>query len=394
MAQALDRVRSNDVPRFVHVTKKGSAYSKLSKAQTMTAFMKEFKQVSTASARLVRHSLTPEAIATADNIDWQSSNLKMLAALEVRRNRGMIALRDTLVALLRQEGKVVSVMTPAVTADEARSAGDALKAAKQQVNLAHAQAVAHATPIDTIEAKRLSTQTTALTPEQVLSLEQWHLTQFYRLEAIGAADVVFDKKGATQTQIRNLEAALSHAKAIDRTATSINRNAENPQDWDKTAVRHWLLEQAGMTTFIAQIVAEEIAQLTTEITQPIAQFVRNHAAEFRIGFGVVKIDSLSDQQIVGMLLATCGIATRRQRRGSIYRIDQERLVSLLAVLKRRQQTDPQGVTNDVRQEGWIRTDTPENQRPSPQEVESIDADWGHLGINGVGRRGDNYSLSA
>ncbi len=394
MAQALDRVRSNDVPRFVHVAKKGNAYSKLSKAQTMTAFMKEFKQVSTASARLVRHSLTPEAIATADNIDWQSSNLKMLASLEVRRNRGMMALRDTLVALLRQEGKVVSMMTPSVTADEARSAGAAIKAAKQQVNLAHAQAVAHATPIDAVEAKRLSTQTTVLTPEQVLSLEQWHLTQFYRLETIDATDVTFDKKGATQTQIRNLEAALSHAKAIDRTATSINRNAENPQDWDKAAVRHWLLEQAGMTTFIAQIVAEEIVQLTTEITQPIAQFIRNHAAEFRIGFGVLKIDSLSDQQIVGMLLATCGIATRRQRRGSIYRIDQERLVSLLAVLKRRQQTDPQGVINDVSQEGWIRTDTPKNQRPSPQEVELIDADWGHLGLSGVDHRGFDYSLSA
>jgi hypothetical protein len=262
------------------------------------------------------------------------------------------------------------------------------------VNLAHAQAVAHATPIDAIEAKRLSTQTTALTPEQVLSLEQWHLAQFYRLNSIAATDVLFDKNGATQTQIKNLEAALSHAKAVDRTATSINRNAEHPQDWDKAAVRHWLLEQAGMTTFIAQIVAEEIEKLTAEITQPIAQFVRNHAAEFRIGFGVVKIDALSDQQIVGMLLATCGIATRRQRRGSIYRIDQERLVNVLSVLNRRQQTDPQGVTNDVRQDGWIRTNHPQNQQSPPQKVEPIDADWGHLGIDGADYQGDDYSLSA
>jgi hypothetical protein len=394
MAQALDRVRSNDVPRFVHVAKKGNAYSKLSKAQTMTAFMKEFKQVSTASARLVRHSLTPEAIAVADNINWQSNNLTMLASLEVRRNQGMMALRDTLVALLRQEGKQVSMMMPSVTADEARSAGNALKAAKQQVNLAHVRAVTSAAPIDAIEAKRLSTQTTALTPEQVLSLEQWHLAQFYRLETIAVEDVVFDRKGATQTQIRNLESALSHGKAIDRSATSINRNAENPQDWDKSAVRHWLLEQAGMTMFIAQIVAEEIEQLTAEITQPIAQFVREHATEFRIGFGVVKIEALSDQQIVGMLLATCGITTRRQRRGNIYRIDQERLVSLLTVLKRRQQNDPQGVTNDVRQEGWIRTDTLENQKPTPQEVKSSDADWGRLGVDGATYYRGDYSLSA
>jgi Domain of unknown function (DUF3854) len=357
MAQALDRVRSNDVPRFIHVTKKGSAYSKLSKAQTMTAFMKEFKQVSTASARLVRHSLTPEAIAAADNIDWQSSNLKMLASLEVRRNRGMIALRDTLVALLRQEGKVVSVMMPAVTADEARSAGDALKAAKQQVNLAHAQAVAHATPIDAMEAKQLSTQTTALTPEQVLSLEQWHLTQFYRLETIGVEDVVFDKKGATQTQIRNLEAALSHAKAIDRTATSINRNAENPQDWDKAAVQRWLLEQAEVTQLIAQIAEGEVMVMTAAVTAPIAQFVRDHATEFRIGFGFAKLDGMSDQQIVGILLATCGIATKRQRRGSIYRVDQERLFSLLSVVKRRQPTDPHLLLIDRESTVWISSES-------------------------------------
>jgi hypothetical protein len=381
MAQALDRVRSNNVPRFVHVAKKGNAYSKLSKAQTMTAFMKEFKQVSTAAARLVRHSLTPEAIAAADNIDWQSNNLNMLASLEVRRNQGMGALRDTLVALLRQEGKQVSMMSPSVTADEARSAGSALKAAKKQVNLAHAQAVADATPIDAIEAKRLSTQTTALTPEQVLSLEQWHLAQFYRLEKITAEDVMFDRKGATQAQIRSLEAALSHGKAIDRTATSINRNAENPQDWDKAAVRRWLLEQAGMTTLITQIVAEEIDQLTAEITQPIAQFIRDHATEFRIGFGVAKIEALPDQQIVGMLLASCGIKTRRKRRGNIYTINQDHLASLLIVLKRRQQADPHpsiinidqgsGSVQNALPPGWTDQDVDEIRLTIAQSPEII-----------------------
>jgi hypothetical protein len=394
MAQALDRVRSNDVPRFIHVAKKGSAYSKLSKAQTMTAFMKEFKQISTASARLVRHSLTPEAIAAADNIDWQSSNLKMLAALEVRRNRGMMALRDTLVALLRQEGKQVSMMRPSVTADEARSAGDALKAAKQQVNFAHAQAVAHATPIDAVEAKRLSTQTTALTPEQVLSLEQWHLAQFYRLEMIRAEDVAFDRKGATQTQIRNLEAALSHAKAIDRTATSINRNAQNPQDWDKAAVQRWLMEQAAVTKLIAQIAEGGVMVMTQEVTAPIAQFVRDHATEFRIGFGFAKLDRMSDQQIVGILLATCGIATRRQRRGSIYRVDQERLSSLLSVVKRRQSTDPHLLLVDRESRVWISSEPGKDYQENHPTKEHLNQFPAYLIADGDERSGNGASLSA
>jgi hypothetical protein len=382
MAQALDRVRSNDVPRYIHVAKKGSAYSRLSKAQNLKTFIKELQQISTASARLVRHSLTPEAIVKSDNIDWQSDNLNMLAALEVRRNRGMMELRNTLVALLRQEGKEVIEQTPAVSKNEIRIAAEAMVMAKQQVNLAHAQAVAKAIPIDATQAQRLSTQTTALTPEQVLSLEQWHITQFYRLETVGTEDVLFDRKGATQTQIRNLEAALSHAKALDRTASSINRNAENPQDWDKAAVKQWLLEQAGLTLLMAQIVTGEVVQLTAEITGPIGQFVRAHATEFRIGFGYAKLDKMSDQQIVGILLKTCGITTRRKRRGNIYSIDQAHLASLLVVLERRQHTDPQGEVTLLNLEVRIGEELPENQGNSPPEIEQSyylsdvpDADW-------------------
>jgi Domain of unknown function (DUF3854) len=383
MAQALDRVRSNEVPRFVHVAKKGSAYSKLSKAQTMTVFMKEFKQISTASARLVRHGLTPEAIAVSDNIDWQSNNLKMLASLEVRRNRGMMALRDTLVALLRQEGKTVVMMSPVVTVDQARLAGDALKAAKQQVNLIHAEAVAQATPIDAVEAKRLSNLTTTLTPEQVLSLEQWQLAQFYRLEAIVPEDVLFDQKGLTQTQVKNLETALSHAQATDRTATSINRNPENPQDWHKAMVQSWLLEQVGMTVFMAAIVAGEVDELTAAMIDPIGQRVRDHASEFELGFGYAKLGKMSNQQMIGILLRHCGIKTRRKRRGNVYSIDQVQLARLLAVLERRRQADPQAEEQQVYSRVRITVNALETPLIEHPKIVQINADFASLGLDAV-----------
>jgi hypothetical protein len=340
MAQALDRVRSNNVPRFIHVSKKGSAYSRLSKAQSLTAFMREFKQISTASARLVRHSLTPEAIAQSDAIGWQSENLKMLASLEIRRNRGMIALRDTLVALLRKEGKQVQFWSPLVSQDAVKMTGESLKLAQQKVQHDHAQAVANATPILAEEVKRLSEQAIALTPEQVLSLEQWHLTNFYHLETIKANDVLFDRNGLTQKEIRNLEAALSHAKAEERTAQSINQNPENPQDWDRTAVQRWLLEQSGMTVLIGQIVWEELQCVELETVDRIAQFIRTHAPEFRLGFGFSKLDKMTNQQIVGVLLSHCGIRRKRHRRRGTYSIDREHLTAILAVLDRRQKTDP------------------------------------------------------
>jgi hypothetical protein len=358
MAQALDRVRSNNVPRFIHVSKKGSAYSRLSKARNLKTFMKEFQQISTASARLVRHSLTPEAIVKSDEIDWQSQNLKMLASLEVRRNQGMMALRDTLVALLRQEGKQVRFWVPSVSQAEAQGAGDALKLAQQKVQRDHAQAVANATPIDDAEAKRLSEQTTALTPEQVLSLAQWHLARFYQLAEITAGDVLFDRNGVTQKEIRNLEAALSHAKATERTAKSINQNPENPQDWSRTAAQRWLMEQSGLTTLIAQIVWEGIEFIEMENVGLIAQFIRAHATEFRMGFGFSKLDKMSDQQIMGILLSYCGIHRKRQRRRGTYSIDQARLAHLLEVLNRRQQADPDPLGQDIKSEVGITSNPP------------------------------------
>lgn len=394
MAQSLDRVRSNQVPRFVHVAKQGSAYSKLSKAQSIQAFLKEFKQISTATVRLAHHSLSPEAIVKAEGIDWQSQNLQMLAALEVRRNRGMVALRDTLMALLRHEGKPVQLLKPTITQAEAQTAGAALKAARQQVQLTQAKAVANAELIDEAQAKQLASQTEALTPAQRLSLTRWQLQKFYQLETVDADAVLFDRNGATQHQIRHLEAALSHATATERSASSINRNADTPQDWDKSAVQCWLLEQAGMTQLIAQIVTGEVTGLTRDLTQPIAQFIRDHATEFRLGFGFRKIGSMSDQQIIGVLLNSCGIKTKRHRRRGTYSIDQDQLAVLLSVLKRRQQSDPHPSINDRETGVWIDVESPENQSfgqriPTPAVV--ISRPLVATGRNGPG---DGASLSA
>ncbi|MBD2329670.1 plasmid replication protein, CyRepA1 family [Alkalinema sp. FACHB-956] len=374
MAQALDRVRSNDVPRFVHVAKKGSAYSKLSKAQAIAPFLKEFKQISTAAARLVRHQLNPMTLNTVDGLDWQSQNLKLLASLEVRRNRGMVALRDTLVALLRQEGKQVQSLRPTVPTAATKAASRELKAAQQQVTQAQAQAVAQATPIDDAEAKRLSEQTTPLTPEQLLSLTQWQLARFYRLDNLTATDVLFDKKGVTQHHIRNLEAALSQAKAEERTAHSIHQNPDTPQDWDKAAVHRWMMEQCGILPLVVQIVRQEVTQFTPEITAPISQFVRNHATEFRIGFGYAKLDKMSDQQIVGILLGHYGIRSKRHRRRNAYSVDQAHLEALLNVLKRRQQADPQGAKKESNPEVWISLESPmeEEREEDGQKLKTSD----------------------
>jgi Domain of unknown function (DUF3854) len=348
IAQSIDRVRSNDVPRFVHIAKKGTAYSKLSKAQTIAAFTKEFKQLNTTAARLARLSLTPGAVAKSDGIDWQGNNIKMLAALEVRRNRGMAQLRDTVIALLRHEGKRVMMAKPLITKAEALTAGRQLSQASKAIRLAHAEAVANAEALTDIDADRLSNQTEALTPEQILSLIKYRLSQFYRTD-VDADLVMFDRAGATQAEIKSLERLLNPQLATDRTAGTINRNASTPQDWSRAALRSWLYEQSGLGHLARRIVAGEVVDLASGHTTPIAQFVRGHGEEFRLAFGFTNTQEMSDQQIVGVMLRGVGIRTKRNRRQETYSIDIEALQALLAIIVRRKEADPHPLGLDINQ---------------------------------------------
>jgi hypothetical protein len=364
IAQSLDRVRA-DVPRFVHISKKGGAYSRLSKAQSVAAFTREFRQLSTASARLARLSLTPEAIATSDGIDWQGSNIKMLAALEVRRNRGMGALRDTVIALLKQEGKQVQIHKPAISAAEARSASQAIKQAAQAIAQAQAEAIAQSETLTEAAAEKLTNQTDPLTPDEVLALAKYRLGQFYRIE-VDTDLVVFDKSGRTQQQIRALERVLNPQLAIDRTAGSINHNPENPQDWSRAAARSWLHQQAGFAEFVGAIVDGQIVKIEPEHLTPIADFARQHPTEYRVAFGYKSIGDMPDQQLVGLMLESVGIRTRRKRRGSIYSIDTEALAGLLAVMRRREKVDPQRLKLIVNPPSGSPENPPTSGSGSPQ----------------------------
>jgi hypothetical protein len=339
IAQSLDRVRSSEVPRFIQVAKRGRACSKLSRAVTASAFTREFKQLSTTAARLARLSLTPEAATGADRVDWESVNIKTLGALEVRRNRGMAALRDTVIALLSIEGKQVQTLKPIVTKAEARAAGQALKAGSQAIQQAHAQVVAVAASLTDIEANRLSSQTEALTPDQVLSLEKYYLAQFYRRE-VDADLVLFDRTGATRQEIRNLERLLNFQTAIDRTASTINQSCHTPQDWSRAAVRSWLYQESGFSEFVREIVAGQVVEIRADRTAGFVNFVRSHREEFKLCFGIGVGSNLSDQQIIGELLRSLGIRTKRHRRKNTYSIQNDRLAVVLEILERRKRIDP------------------------------------------------------
>ena len=341
IAQAPDRVRDSRVPRFFSIAKKGSAYSRLSQAQSVATFLKEFKQLNTTAARLVANSLTPDVTNTVESLDWQSQNLRMLAAIEVRRNRGMGALRETLIALLRREGKQVEIVQPALSKAEIKAIAIAVSDARERVKNRHCEAVAAAKPLTKAEADALAEQSDPLTPEQVLSLERFYIGEFYRLEEVSVSAVAFDRNGRTRSQIKALEAVLSPDLAEEITAKSINQNPENPQDWNPLKVKVWLLEQSGAAALIRQIVTGEVNRLISDVITPIAQFIRSHSLEFQIAFSFRNIQNLSDQQIIGEILSRHAVKTKRcgNRNNLRYEVCQPELEEILALVKLRRKAN-------------------------------------------------------
>ncbi|MEP0898462.1 DUF3854 domain-containing protein [Leptolyngbya boryana FACHB-1624] len=337
IAQAPDRVRDSQVPRYFWIANKGSAYSKHSRALIAPTYLKEFRQLNTAAARLVAHSLTPEAVNAAESVDWQGENLKMFAALETRRNRGMMALRETLIALLKKEGKTVKIVTPTLSKTEIQTAKTAIETATQAIHQRYCDAVAAAAELTPESAKELENRTEALTPDEALALTRHYLKEFYELETVTSADVKLDRKGRTHTEIKRLESVLYPDLATKRTARSIEQNPETPQDWKPDAIEVWLLEQSGAADLIRSIAVGAIERLPVDQVQSISAFVRSHSIEFRLAFNFRKVESLSDQQIIGEILSRHGIHTQRRgnRNNLRYEVCKPELETLLAIIERR-----------------------------------------------------------
>lgn len=406
IAQSPDRVRNSSIPRYLWIAKKGSAYSRLSKATNAKDFLNEFKSANTTAARLVRHSLTPDVADRVEAVDWGSANLKLLASIEVERNQGMMSLRKTVIAHLRYEGKQVSMLTPTVDREAVKAVTKQLSDTRTALNVAHAKAVEAETDLTDDQAKTLEEKSkqSPLTTEELLQLEKYFVSKFYRIEQVGANDVLFDRKGKTRREVRNLETVLSAATAEARTVKSMELNPDTPQDWNRARLQHEIIERSGAGALIRLIWnnSGDPLNLSDELIAPIAQFLRVHAKEFEIAFGFRNLAKVGDRQAVGVILDWMGlkrqsnperIDTKKTKR--FYTIDPIVLAKLKSIVGRRTEvvTPPQdegisreGVT-DPNPDDWMAPHplpgvcapppTPQDNEmtyiytPSPEEL----ADW-------------------
>lgn len=347
MAQTCDRLRSSTTTRYIWCAKNGRAYSKLSKAETLTAFMREFQASMSETARLARASLHTEAIASVDAIDWHSDNMRLLASLEATRNRGMRGLRVNLMAALSREGKRVSEQPCQASKSEGKALALSIKASATKLERERAIAVENAATITEAEAEALSRKD-ALTPDEQLSLEKYYLSQFYRIEAVEADLVLWDKGGDRRDQIRNFEAVMNPALAEQTTAKSINTNPTTPQDWNRQQLQQQLIEESGGGDLIRGIYRSEITEISNEAIAPIAAFLKSNSERVRLA-GFSNIQGVSDRQAAFLILDWCGITRRSEQYrsgGKIqrrYLVDQDNLAKVRAVIERRKNTTQQAI---------------------------------------------------
>lgn len=350
IAQSLDRVRA-PIDRFIFLPNKGKAYSRLSKALNQKDWTSEFKVASNSNARIARLSLKPETTAAIETIDWQGENIKLLASFEVSRNQGMMALKDTVLALLRHEGKGVQPFVSQLPAEATKAAAAEVDAATKKAAAEREKAISSAETITDEQAQALEKKARQepLAQAELLQLEKYYLAKFYRLEGVDTWDVAFDAKGKTRQQIRNLEALLDEVVAMDRTVRSIDATPTTPQDWDKAALRRWLLVQTGADKFLYGIIAGTITDLSPSLVEPLAAKLKQHAAEFRIAFNFSNLDRVADFQAIATLLDHYGIKRHGKQhrvgggRVRVYSVDSEHLHKLKTVIARRQSsvTTPQ-----------------------------------------------------
>lgn len=364
VAQACDRIRDTRVPRFLHLAAQGHAYSRHSKATNPKEFLREFKSISTAAARLVRHQLTPDTIAQSDSIDWNGLNLKMFSSIESQRNRGMKNLRESVIALLRHEGKNIVFDKPSVSRSEVQAVTAQLKAANQERETLRSIAIQNSPVLTEDQATILINQKTAYSPEEILSLERYHINLFYRLEqTLTHSDVLFDNHGRTRHQIKLLEMVLHPDQAIDRTRRSLETSPATPQDWKTDAGKSYLLELSGAADLIRKLVYREVEDWRNEDITAIVSFMRENTIAFKIAFGYSKLENIADQQIFGKILQTLGLKTKRFRRRHTYALEDKHLTCLTTILKCRQSTDPSPpINNQINPGGSVEILIDKNQK--------------------------------
>lgn len=340
MAQALGRVRE-PVDRVVWCAKRGTNFSKVSRSSNRIELKRHLQQQTSVAASLVKLSLTDTTQGAIAAYDWAGDeHLKLWSHFTAEQNRSMLNLRDALLVRLRHEGHHVSI--------EAAASNDAmkllLKTAREELRQIDAEAIANADELTFAEITLLQAQE-SLTQEERLIISNFHLRDFYVLEALTTEDVLGDKDGRYRGELLNLEAMLFPGTAIERTARALEKQASwnqglCPWDISGAAVRGAMREKVGLAKYL-----NPNREWTKYDLAADAETARRYAAEIKMVLHFTITPGMSDVQIIHQLLSQLGvkvvfrwsrkIAGHEGEKLKVFRLDAERWQQSIDILERR-----------------------------------------------------------
>ncbi|HEY9815144.1 MAG TPA: hypothetical protein V6D20_04985, partial [Candidatus Obscuribacterales bacterium] len=146
IAQTLDRLRSI-CQRFLYLPETGKGFNKITQATTPAQARQDLELSKKPLASQVRRSLQPDITQVTDAIDWYSQDVNMWAALVAQHNAGVWKLKETVLGLLRNEGKIITPYTLTVSAADIATSDKAFKAARLKIREEYETAVASAIDI-------------------------------------------------------------------------------------------------------------------------------------------------------------------------------------------------------------------------------------------------------
>ena len=304
MAQALIRVREN-VPRVVWCAKYGRSFSKVGRETSPQRLLNVLKQKTDANTLLIRSGLSELASNAISTYDWDNdAHLNYWAKTEAERNRSMWNLRTALKVRLMHEGHQVTV----VERSPDSHAKVLLKAARQELQIENAIAIAKSVNLTSAEAKLLE-QMDRLDKDQQLALEKWKIAEFYGLavEAIGVDLVLSDNEGRRRGQLHSLEDFLHPETATD----SGLRVLENQALWDK-GLTPWDLSDAALKRQVRLElgIGEYLEPDKTWDVHSLAEFkerAMRYAKPIKAALNFTVKESMSGTQILHQLLEQMGV---------------------------------------------------------------------------------------
>lgn len=357
MAQALARVRA-PVPRVVWCARQGRNFSRIGR-ETMPHKLKKLLHDKTdvtalltaASLRDVVNLHQEVLTQSFQHYDWDNPHVNLWSTFEAGQNRAMLSLRSALKVRLLHEGHQLNVLHHQTN----QSARDALKAARQDIKMMEAQAIAKA-PLLTETQARVLDQIEGLSPEELLALKKYHLGAFYGAEVTPEL-VLLDNDGRYRTQLQHLEhflypdtASRTEVHAISNQIkwgqpSTVTSQGITPWDIPHTLLQQKLRKTLGLNAFVSSTKEWTGEELTAFKAKALRL-----APQIKGALNITLRDSMSPAQILGQLLNQLGLKTKSRqhrvegKRKRTYALDQESKGLALEILQRR--AERRGEKND------------------------------------------------